>query len=83
MKMCISAEIRQQKRFFIADYRKVDREEHHDEGNAHPPTARGHGKANTDQQRSKIKRIARVRIRARSRQRLILADVAGREGTNQ
>ena len=35
-----------QERLFISDHRKIDREEHHDQNNAHPPTARGHGKAN-------------------------------------
>src|ERR1039458_1747614 len=58
---------------FIADDGKINREEHNDKHNAEPPTARGDAESQPHQQRSQIERIARISIRTRSGERLVLA----------
>src|SRR5215467_15940836 len=66
-----------QKLFFVANHRNVDGEQHCDHQHPDRPASRRNGKTRSDQQRSQIQRIPRVRVRSRGCQGLIFAHVSG------
>ena len=69
--------------FFGADDGKIDGEEQNDHDGRNPETARGDGESERDDERSEIKRIARVGVRAGGGELLVLVDVSGGERADE
>ena len=65
------------------DDRKIDGEQHDDHHGGNPQAARGDGESECDDERSEIKRVARVCVRTAGGELLVLVDVSRRERANE
>src|SRR5581483_11144289 len=68
---------------FASNHRQIDKEEQRDEDGADDPAARGDGEPDCEDQRTQIKRVARVPVRAGGGQHFVFLYVAGSKGPQQ